>query len=41
VKSQERLRAALVSALKRIHGLLTADQRSRLAYLLRTGALQI
>ncbi len=41
VKSQERLRGALVSALKRIHGLLTADQRSRLAYLLRTGALQI
>lgn len=41
VKSQERLRGALVSALSRIHGLLSPDQRSRLAYLLRTGALMI
>ncbi|MBK8254193.1 MAG: Spy/CpxP family protein refolding chaperone [Polyangiaceae bacterium] len=41
VKSQERLRDALVSALKRIHALLTPEQRSRLAYLLRTGALMI
>jgi Spy/CpxP family protein refolding chaperone len=41
VKSQERLRTALVTALRRIHGLLTPDQRSRLAYLLRTGALMI
>ncbi len=41
VKSQERLRAALVGALGRIHKLLSADQRSRLAYLLRTGALLI
>jgi Spy/CpxP family protein refolding chaperone len=39
VKSQERLRGAIVSALRRIHALLTPDQRSRLAYLLRTGAL--
>lgn len=41
VKSQERLRGALVSALSRIHALLSPDQRSRLAYLLRTGALMI
>jgi len=41
VKSQERLRATLVTSLKRIHALLTPDQRSRLAYLLRTGALMI
>jgi Spy/CpxP family protein refolding chaperone len=41
VKSQERLRGALVSALRRIHALLTPDQRSRLAYLLRTGALSL
>lgn len=41
VKSQERLRTALVAALKRIHALLTPDQRSRLAYMLRTGALLI
>jgi Spy/CpxP family protein refolding chaperone len=39
VKSQERLRGALVSALQRIHALLTPEQRGRLAYLLRTGAL--
>lgn len=39
VQSQERLRGALVSALRRIHALLTSEQRSRLAYLLRTGAL--
>ncbi len=41
VKSQERLRGALVTALRRIHALLTADQRSKLAYLLRTGALML
>jgi Spy/CpxP family protein refolding chaperone len=41
VKSQERLRDAIVGALRRIHALLTPDQRSRLAYLLRTGALLI
>ena len=34
-------RTALVAALKRIHALLTPDQRSRLAYMLRTGALLI
>lgn len=39
VQSQERLRGALVSALRRIHALLTPEQRTRLAYLLRTGAL--
>lgn len=39
VKSQERLRGAIVSALRRIHALLTPEQRGRLAYLLRTGAL--
>lgn len=41
VKSQERLRTALVGALQRIHAQLTPDQRSRLGYLLRTGALMI
>lgn len=39
VQSQERLRGALVSALRRIHALLAPEQRERLAYLLRTGAL--
>ena len=41
VKSQERLRGALVSALRRIHALLSPDQRAKIAYLLRTGALLI
>ncbi len=39
VKSAERLRDALVNALKRIHTLLDAEQRERLAYLIRTGQL--
>lgn len=41
VKSAERLRGAVVKALGRIHGLLDAEQRAKLAYLLRTGALAI
>jgi Spy/CpxP family protein refolding chaperone len=41
VKSAERLRGAVVKALGRIHKILTAEQRSKLAYLLRTGTLSI
>jgi Spy/CpxP family protein refolding chaperone len=41
VKSAERLRTAVVKALGRIHALLDAEQRAKLAYLLRTGALAI
>lgn len=41
VKSAERLRDAVVKALGRIHTLLDAEQRAKLAYLLRTGALSI
>lgn len=41
VKSAERLRDALVKALGRIHALLTPEQRSKLAYLIRTGALSL
>jgi Spy/CpxP family protein refolding chaperone len=41
VKSAERLRSAVVKALGRIHALLDAEQRAKLAYLLRTGALAI
>lgn len=41
VKSAERLRTAVASALARIHALLDKEQRERLAYLLRTGALMI
>jgi Spy/CpxP family protein refolding chaperone len=41
VKSAERLRDAVVKAIGRIHKMLTAEQRSRFAYLIRTGALTI
>jgi hypothetical protein len=41
VKSAEKLRDAVVSALSRIHAVLDAEQRERLAYLIRTGALAI
>ena len=41
VKSAERLRGAVVKALGRIHALLEPEQRAKLAYLLRTGALAI
>ena len=41
VKSAERLRDALVKALKAIHALLKPEQRSKLAYLIRTGALTL
>lgn len=39
VKSGERVQAAVARALGRIHALLDAEQRAKLAYLLRTGAL--
>jgi Spy/CpxP family protein refolding chaperone len=41
VQSAERLRDAVVEALRRIHALLDPEQRARLAYLIRTGALTI
>jgi Spy/CpxP family protein refolding chaperone len=41
VKSAERLQASVARALGRIHGLLDNEQRKKLAYLLRTGALAI
>jgi Spy/CpxP family protein refolding chaperone len=41
VRSAERLRAAVVKALSRIHAILEGEQRAKLAYLLRTGALSI
>jgi len=40
-RSSERVQQAVVSALSRIHALLEPEQRTRLAYLLRTGALSI
>jgi len=41
VKTAEHLRDALVRALGKIHALLTSEQRQKLAYLIRTGALAL
>ena len=41
VKSAERVEDAVAKALGRIHALLKPEQRAKLAYLLRTGALSI
>ncbi len=41
VKTAERLRDAVVRALGRIHAMLNDEQRAKLAYLIRTGALAI
>jgi len=38
-QSAERLQASVALALGRMHGLLKPEQRARLAYLVRTGAL--
>jgi hypothetical protein len=41
VKSAERVSGAIVAALSRLHALLDQDQRERLAYLVRTGIVQL
>jgi hypothetical protein len=41
VKSAEHLRDAVIRALQQIHAMLSPDQRSRLAYLIRTGTLAV
>ncbi len=41
VQSAERLRDAVLKALRQIHAILNAEQRARLAYLIRTGTLAI
>ena len=41
VSSAQRLRDAVTKALGRIHGLLDKEQRDQLAYLIRTGTLQL
>jgi Spy/CpxP family protein refolding chaperone len=41
LESADRLRAAVVTALGRMHELLNPEQRKRLAYLIRTGTLVI
>jgi Spy/CpxP family protein refolding chaperone len=40
VRSAERLRDAVVTALGRIHALLDPEQRKKIAFLIRTGAIQ-
>ena len=40
VRSAERLRDAVVTALGRIHAVLDAEQRKQFAFLIRTGAVQ-
>src|SRR5207248_1540792 len=41
VQSAERLRDAVLKALRQIHAVLNAEQRVRLAYLIRTGTLTV
>jgi len=41
VKSAEQVRVAVQNALRKVHGMLDPEQRQRLAYLMRTGALSI
>ena len=41
VKSAERLRDTVLAALREIHAILTPEQRTRFAYLIRTGALAV
>ena len=41
VTGAERLRDAVVSALAKLHALLTPEQRSRLAYLIRAGSILV
>ncbi|HSD11614.1 MAG TPA: Spy/CpxP family protein refolding chaperone [Candidatus Binatia bacterium] len=41
VGSAERLRDAVIRALGKIHAILDAEQRERLAYLIRTGTLTV
>ena len=41
LQSAERLRDAVLAALARLHKMLSPEQRSRLAYLIRTGVISI
>jgi Spy/CpxP family protein refolding chaperone len=41
VDSAQRLREAVITALRKIHGLLDPEQREKLAYLIRTGTLVV
>jgi Spy/CpxP family protein refolding chaperone len=41
VKSSENVQASVNRAMSRIHAILNPEQRARLAYLIRTGALMV
>ena len=41
VESNQRLRATLVSSLAKVHAMLNAEQRARLAHLIRAGILTV
>ena len=41
VESNRRLRETLVRSLEQIHGVLNAEQRTRMAHLIRTGVLAV
>ena len=41
VQSAERLKGAVVKALREIHGVLSEEQRAKLAYLIRTGVVTL
>jgi Spy/CpxP family protein refolding chaperone len=41
IKSEERRQRAVVSAIEQMHAILDPEQKRKLAYLLRTGALQL
>ena len=41
VESAKRLREAIVRAIQQLHGILNPDQRPKLAYLMRSGVLQM
>jgi hypothetical protein len=41
VQSSGEVQGAVLKALRRIHAMLEPEQRSRFAYLLRTGALSM
>ena len=41
VDSAKRLRDAIIRALQQLHAILTPEQRGKLAYLMRSGVLQV
>ena len=41
VQSAQRVQDALVNTLSRLHAILSPEQREKLAYLIRTGTLQL